>query len=720
MRVALAAVVAAVLLVAGSAVAWSLRSPVTAARITAAAGGTVTTEDGVSVRFGPGALSADTEVRIVPRPSIPAPGGLTWLAEPVDITIGAAALRTSATVTLPVRDDGAGGLSTVVSQDDAGVWSAEGGTVAGGAITTTVGHLAIFSAASAAAEGPARTPGGGDTGTPEPDCGTTRSQRWNVYVENGAARTCVAAGAADRTALLRLVSDRPYGQFAELAGHPPMVVTRPGARGVADAVWRELAEADRDLTHVPGGGTLDLALPGSRGSVEFVLRGGPDVAVAEDVLRVMSDAYVAPGVTVRAVRCAVAAPDQALRCVTDVLGGARVLPAEASDAEENQARRERAAVRQEVIAAMRRLPAVAADPLPSLRVTARRSPVIPRKALNEPGGQIPAAVIRTQKQLYAAAMRDALPEVVPPAGLVWSNTGLTGPAVTTAVAALVSTPPLRWPCDQTARDGYVYGLADPNLLTYPARLMDLGLPAEDIGIVRQTAGQGRDYRLCVALDGTWTALTYDVPVGEFPAADAARLAAARDCRPGAFLPAGADCRGVARTDLDGDGRTDSLLLYLRDDRWTARAVLAAGRVSDLALPYTREETPAVVADLDLDGRPGEEVAFQSGSVVRPATLTADGLVLVGRQFPIASSLSGTAGLGCSDADRDGRRELVSGSARFDRDPATGAIVAASTVATRWTWNGTSLIRGETVQRRLTGPQAGTAAGPPYRDITCTG
>ena len=200
MRVALAAVVAAVLLATAGAIAWSLRSPATVAEISAATGGTITTKSGVSVRFGPGALSRDTDVRIAPRPSIAAPSGLTWLSEPVDIALGDARLRTSANVTLPLRDDSAGELVTLVTRDADGVWSGVGGVVdrAARTVTATVETLSVISAGRTAVKGPDLAAGAGGHDATGPDCGTTRSDRWTVRSEGDVVRTCVAAGAADR------------------------------------------------------------------------------------------------------------------------------------------------------------------------------------------------------------------------------------------------------------------------------------------------------------------------------------------------------------------------------------------------------------------------------------------------------------------------------------------------------------------------------------------
>lgn len=748
MRVALAVVVAAVLVATAGVIAWSLRSPATVAEISAATGGTITTDDGVSVRFAPGALSRDTEVRIAPRPSITAPAGLTWLTEPVDIALGDAELRTSATVTLPLSDAATGDLVTLVARDHQGVWSSQGGVVDRGAgtITATVGSLSITSAGRASVRAPDLLAGSGARDATGPDCGTTRSQRWTARSEDDAVRTCVAAGAADRAALMRVSSNRATGQFAELGGYPPMRVAAPGATSVADTVWRLLAGSDRDHTYLPGGGTLDLALPGSYTTIDFVVRGGLDVAVAEYVVEVMSDAYVPTGVTVKAVRCAIALPllgeisrtgsprrlpelgGQVQTCVTGAFEDHRILPGGAAEADEELARQQRGAVTRAVLTAVRGLPPVleallrgdAVDHGQRL-VVADRSPVIPHKALNEPGGAIPAAVIKTQERLYAAARRDDLTGALPPAGLVFTNSSLAGGPVTDAVVALVTTPPLRWPCDETARDGYVYGLADPNLLTYPARLTDMGMAPEDIGIVRQTAGGGKNYRLCIAMDGTWTSLTHDLPPGEFPTAAAAELARSGECgtATNAFLPPDSVCRSVVRTELDGDGHADTLLLYRRADRWTARAVLAAGRVSDLALPFAGDEQPALVADLDLDGEPGEEVALGAGATFRLVSLTPAGLVLVNQEFTANASLPYTSGIGCSDLDGDGRPELVEAGAAFDRDPATGAITAARTTEIRWTWNGKRLERGEKIVRQLDGAPARAAAGPPYRDVTCS-
>ncbi len=749
MRVALAAVVAAVLLLVAGVVVWTLRSPATVARITAATGGTITTGDGVSVRFGPGALSEDTEVRIVPRPSIAAPEGLTWLAEPFDVSLGGGSLRTSATLTLPLTRASQGDLTTVVSRDENGVWSSDGGTVDrdAGTITTVVGHLSIKSAAGTSVRPPRLVSGAGPYDAPDPDCGTTRSERWSARADGGAVKTCVAAGAADRAALMRVASNRAYGQFAELGGYPPITYAQPDAAGVAETVWRKLAEADRSHTFLPGRGLLDVGLPGGFRTIDFVTRGGLDVMVAEYVVGLMSAAYVSSDVTLEAVRCVLALPvvtdlahtrspqrlpelgAKVLGCVTGAFADTPVLGEGSPAQDKKDARDDRFAVTATVTTAIRGLPAAVETLLRSeaadttgRRVIADRSPVIPRKALNEPGGEIPAAVVATEQRLYAAAARDSLADALPPSGLIWSNTGLSGPRITDAVAALVTTPPLRWPCDATARDGYVYGLADANLLTYPARLADLGLPAEDVGIVRQTAGLGKDHRLCIALDGSWTSLTHNLPAGEFPASDAAKLPASATCdttAPNAFLPPDSVCRSVARTDLDGDSRTDALLTFRRGDHWTARAVLAAGRVSDLVLPYEGDDAPVMLDGVDLDGQPGEEIALQTGGVLRLLSFTGDGLVLIAQEFAAESTLAHTAGIGCADVDRDGRPELVEGAADFGRDPATGAIVAASTTETRWTWRGKTLERGETIRRRLTGTQANAVAGPPYRDVTCT-
>ncbi|MCO8269970.1 hypothetical protein M1L60_05110 [Actinoplanes sp. TRM 88003] len=646
MRVALAAMVAAVLLAVGGVVVWSLRSPVTAVQVSALRGGTVTTDEGVAVRFAPGALSQDTEVRVVPRPSVAAPHGLSWLTEPVDIELGGARLLTSATLRLPLREAATDDLITVVSRGEDGVWSGQGGLVDPTArtITTIVGHLSIVSAGHTRVTAPDFSSGSGAEDAPDPECGTTRSDRWTARAEGEAVKTCVAAGAVDRPALLRVTGNRAYGQFAELGAYPPITVAQPGDTGLADEVWRGVAAADRDHTFLPGQGALDLTLPGNYRTIEFVTRTGPDVAVAEYVVEVMSRAFVPAEVTVQAVRCVLDRPaadpargDRVLLCVTAALAAERILPENVAGTDEKLAKQDRDGMAQAVLTAIRELPAgVAGRPDDGAgagwRVTAERSPVIPRKALNEPGGSIPASVVATQEKLYAAALRDALPGALPPPGLVWSNTTLTGRAVTEAVAALVTTPPLRWPCDETARDGYVYGLADPDLLTYPARLSDLGLPPEDVGIVRQTAAGGQNYRLCVALDGTWTALTHDQPAGGFPADEAERIGAMGPgvCRPGlggAFVPADSTCRTSVRADLDGDGRTDTVLIYERAGTWTARAVLTAGQVFDLTLPYRRDEKPVPVRALDLDGRPGAEVELRSGSTSRLLRFDAGGLAL---------------------------------------------------------------------------------------------
>ncbi|MDG6106583.1 hypothetical protein Daura_28455 [Dactylosporangium aurantiacum] len=801
-----AAVVAVLALVAGAiVVVWRvLRDDATVVRVAAATGGTVTTPDGVRLRLAPGALTVDADVRIAPAGDVAPPDGTAWVARPVEVTLSAGQLRTSATLTMPVdaaafAADGA--RTTVVTRDAEGRWEGEGGVLdpAGRTITTTLAHFSLKGVIKDAAK-IAEVPGKVALAlgqayadlryeAKQPDCGT-ESHLWAAAAEGGTnVKVCVSAGDFGRSARLTIVNNRLYPQFLRLGGYPPMLVTQPDRVSVVDNVWRMLGEVNRDYTYLPGKGRLELELPAGSDVVDIVATPGLEAVIAQFVVDVLAVAYVPVGFAVKTVQCVLAAPvteevvrTKALRRLPE-LGGAlancvgsawtsyTVLKDDATDAEERQAKRDRAAVLDAVTTALRDVPRIgetvllaAAQGPAGQHVVARRTAVLPVKALNEPGGELPAAVRTTQERLYAAARqypsdRDALLKVVPPAGLAFGNAAdpdqgqsttlglgpdpVAGPLAANQMLLLMMTPPMHWQCTETGRDGYVYGMADPDLNTYPGRLTDLGLDAERGQLTRTAARGARPYRVCIMADGTWTVFSKGVPTGQFPAADQAALAEqpARIDRcpgpaPSPFLPRDSVCVSVTRLELDGDDKPDRFIMYRRFEQWVARAVLGRGAVLDLPFTYTEGvpgSLPIIEAHLDLDGQAGDEVAVQSGFGAHSVqliliTYTEQGLTLVrdnsvsgedGEHFMVDDSRSYSMGIGCSDDDHDGRPELVQGSVYYDYDVATLKLTAVQGHRVTYTWRGKTLDRTSESDQTFTEAQKATYTGPPYRGITCS-
>lgn len=123
--------------------------------------------------------------------------------------------------------------------------------------------------------------------------------------------------------------------------------------------------------------------------------------------------------------------------------------------------------------------------------------------------------------------------------------------------------------------------------------------------------------------------------------------------PSRYLPARAGCLSVRRADVDGDGRTDLVLLYARldsrgfprsrrhgdSDRFTLEVVRARGGVATTAVPRSDLNTTFLRAR-NLDGRPGIELlvheyhvttteglgvyTFERGALRRPRGFVFDG------------------------------------------------------------------------------------------------
>lgn len=784
---AVAVVVALVVGIGFAVVRWS-RHDVTVGHVTAARGGSVRTPSGVVVGFAPGALSRDTDVRIVDLSNVAPPAGARWLSTPVDVSLDRGTLRTAATVTIPVREavTGPDALVYMVTREPDGAWVSEGGTYdpATRSVTTVVAHFSVKSVVKTAL-GPGATVLKAGMSlkkayddityeAPQPVCDPA-SQIWTARAVGDNAKVCVTAGAADRGARLRVVNNRLYPQFLRLAGYPAMTVTaRPNAN-LVDNVWRRLGEVNRDYTYLAGRGELELELPGDYAVIDMVATPGLEAVIAKIVVDVLSVAYLAVGVIVNAIQCVLAEPVVAdvvrsgewrratevvgpvFNCVSLAVAGHRVLKPDASDKEEKEAKRRRAAIVDAVTTALKDLPTVVETIFHGARqgpagqhLVAERTPVVPERAMNE-DGPMPQAVVDTQRRLAAAAATfDADPaglrRLVPPAGLRFANT-VAGPDSADALTALMMTPPLRTGCDEIGRAAYVYGLADPEVSGYPAHLADLGWNSEAGGLIRSAARAAKGYRVCIMADGTWTVFSHGMPSAAFPTAEADRLVPVRssvgDCRPPppvAFLPPDAACTTVTPMNLDGDELTDKLATYKRGDRWTARAVLGRGAVLDLALPVDDDFprlVPDVLAQLDLDGAPGDEIAVLSAygahsTVVVLLTWTDAGLTLVRRNgdtdnavfddhpdwFILDGALMGGSGVGCSDRDRDGRPELVEGWYGYDRDPATGAVVSVDTGQVWWAWRGKTLDRrGEARQTYPAGSGPALTAAP-FTGITC--
>lgn len=797
------ALVLALLAGVGVLVTWLVvRDGVTVTRITAAAGGTVRTPDGVVVRFAPHALSKDADVRIAPVRDVAPPPDTRWVTRPVDISLSAGELRTSATVTLPV-DDAAladdGRWTTVVSRAPGGAWEGEGGILdrSNRTITTVVAHFSIkgaFTSFVDIAKTPVKVAKALNDAyndvtyeAPTPDCGE-KSIIWSATAEGGNnVKVCVVAGGDDRPTRLRVVNNRVYPQFLRLRGYPPMLVTGNDRTNLVDNIWRMLGETNRDYTYLPGKGQIELDLPPGYGLIDFIATPGLEAVIAQFVVDVVAVPYMPAAFAVGVIQCVLAAPvteeivrtkdvqrlpelgGALLNCVTSAWTTYSVLKDDATDAEKKEAKGYRDQIVNAVTTAFKDVPKIAVTVVESAlqgpagqHVVATRTPILPTRALNEPGADLPAPVLDTQQRLYSAAAnygtdRDSLLKLVPAVGLGYGNAAdpdqpqsltlgqepdpVAGPVAAQHLALLMVTAPLRWRCTETGRDGYVYGMADPDLVTYPGRLADIGITGEKATFIRTAARLARPYRVCIMADGTWTSFSKDVEVGPFPDAERDALPdrppAYGDCPPppaGPFIPRDGVCVSVTHLDLDGDAKPDRFVMYRRFEQWNARAVLSTGAVMDLPFPYEESlpgSLPQIEGHLDLDGVPGEEVALQTSFGAHSVeliivTYTDRGLTLIRRngeteaadRFTIDDSHAYSRGIGCSDTDHDGRPELLETSAVFDYDPQTDAFTGATASRLTWTWRGKTLDRGTETQETFTAAQRSTAQAPPYRDLTC--
>ncbi|WP_433366916.1 hypothetical protein ACQPZX_38660 [Actinoplanes sp. CA-142083] len=781
--VLIAAVV--VVLLAGAFVVWRVVRSDDTVRVKASTGGTVRGDSGVTVRFAPGALSDDTDVRIKAVDVAP-PEGMEWGGEPVDITLDGGSLRSAATVTFPLAGDDD---PLIVSRHGDAPWVNEGGVADGKTITTVVSHFSIVGRAKARAQlaykilkvpaqlGAAVVSAYRDASyrAPDPKCAPA-SQTWRGSVRGDNVKVCVAAGTDGHRPRLKVVNNRLYGQFLQLRGYPPMQVTQPDKVKLVDNVWRMLGDANRDYTYLPGKGTIELELPAGYRLIDFLARPGLEAVIAQFVVDVLSVAMLPVGLLVSAVQCVLAAPvtEEVARTFdlkrVPELGGAlnncvsastkawSGLGEGAGDAQKDEAAKARAKEVDAITTAIKDAPTLVQTLLrspiqqvKSQHVIAERTAIVPTRALNEEGGNLPAAVVATQKRLYDAASgygsnRFGIVEALPKPGLQFGNAAdpgqkpsltlgsepdpVAGPKAANALADLTSTPPMHWRCTETGRDSYVYGLADPELNTYAGRVAALGFAPEEAGAILDSARAARPYRICIDPDGTWTAFSRATPPEAFPEALAAKLPEKKtgyqDCpviAPNPFTPVDAACQGATKMDIDGDGRTDTLLTFRRSEQWTARAVMARGPVADLTLPIDQDQfppvQPVVLTHTDFDGVAGDEAVIVAGfgahsQFLVMVTYTKDKLLLVRHNgvddqpemFTEDANNKYSIGIGCSDHDHNGVPELVEASAFFETLPANGS-------QTRWTWHGKTLNKADTTE--VTNPAWNQ---PPYRGITC--
>jgi hypothetical protein len=691
---------------------------------------------------------------------------------------------------------------TIVSRDAEGVWTAEGGTVdpVAGAVTTIVGHFSAKGALKRLndiTEVPRKV---GSTlvsafkdaayDAPAPKC-DPGSRLWTSRTNGNNVKVCVKGGTDDQpSSRLRVVNNRLYGQFLQLQAYPKLIVDQQAKADPVTNIWRALAEVNPDYTYLAGKETLDINLAGGYRSVDFVARPGLEAVIMKIIVDTAGVAMAEAKVVVGAIRCVLAKPvfnevvrerayrripelgAEVVNCVTTATGGWKVLKGDASADEEAQAKKDRSAALDAWSTAMKDLPTVLETIVQggfiqrwdTQHVIVDRSPITPDSALNESGAALPTAVAATQKKLYTAAARYrqdryALSDLQSPAGLVFGNAAdqdqkpsltpglepdpIAGPKAATAIMQLTGTPPLRWKCPETGRDSYVYGSSDPELDTYPGRVKALGFSAEETTTIRETARAARPYRLCIDVDGTWSAFSRKMPQ-QWPTVDALRIeeratSYTQCAKPliSAFVPPDAYCPTSIRTDIDGDGKKDALVVYRRGGKgWTARAVLTGGPAADLALPVEDEAYPdvnVVVLDhADMDGAPGEETAISVGVGAHSEqlvllTYTGKGLAFVRHEgggedadrFSIDSSVSYSVGIGCTDADHDGRPELVEGSVVPEYDQVTGDLLKAEGFTTSWEWRGKTLVRQSSAKRTFAPSDEEVFTQPPYQGLACS-
>jgi hypothetical protein len=792
MRVSLAVVAVLAVLVAGGVAAWRYIGRDDAVHIDAAKGGTARTDDGVSVAFGPGALTADTDVLIKPTKDVPAPAGTTWVTEPVEVTLEGGELQKGATLTMPVGvGDPADAM--IVSRDEAGVWTSEGGVAdaRAGTVTTVVGHFSLKGVAKKVkdvVEMPLKVGGAlvsafKDTTyeAAPPKCDPA-SQLWTPRTKGDNVKICVLAGTADRPSQLRIVNNRLYGQFLQLRAYPKLKIDQDDKSDLVTNIWRDLAKVNPDYTYLAGKETLDIDLSGGYRGVDFLARPSLEAVIMKVIVDTAKVAMVEAKVAVQAIQCVLATPvfDEVVReraykripelgkaagdCVSSAVTGWKIFKDDAPADEEAKARKDRSDFLDAWATAMKDLPTVVETIVQggfiqrwnTQHVIADRAVIVPQKALNEASGTLPAAVAATQKQLADAAAdyksdRYALNDALPHNGLVFGNAKdqdqkpsltlgqepdeIAGPKAAAALALLTSTPPLRWGCPETGRDAYVYGLADPELNTYPGRVTALGYGPEETTVIQESARAARPYRLCIDPDGTWSVFSRNMPQ-TWPAVDALRIEERKstytECGKvlvSAFVPPDAICPTSIRADVDGDGKKDALIVYQRPRHgWTARVVLAAGPAWDKALPVVEsypEVNAVVIGHTDMDGVPGEEAAISVGIGAHSEELvlvsyTKKGLVFVRRsggeegadRFTLDESVTYSVGISCADADHDGKPELVEGGVFFQETPYSGGT-------TSYVWRDKTLVKQSSTDRTFTDADRPTYSKPPYRQFACS-
>jgi hypothetical protein len=165
-------------------------------------------------------------------------------------------------------------------------------------------------------------------------------------------------------------------------------------------------------------------------------------------------------------------------------------------------------------------------------------------------------------------------------------------------------------------------------------------------------------------------------------ASAPPVSSACPATPGGDVPSGMASRVMG--DVDGDGRPDTLYVGVGADGLRRFGVVTAtGARSEWTIPNASPVDPSIygVADADQDGR--AEVFVNPGRVVYLLTyasctlqpyLNKDGQPYA---FSIGFGAIGT-GVGCIDADGDGRRDLVG----LDQtDAGTGKVAWTRTIVT---------------------------------------
>jgi len=786
-RTGLATVLSVVLLAAAAVVGGCTR---VGGLVSAAEGGTVRA-DGAVVRFGPRAVSRDTSVRVRSVRAEPPPG-TRWLSKPVDITLADAELTGSAHVTLELTDaPSADDLTFVVTREHDGTWTSEGGVLDAGAkhMTTTVGHFSLKGIVAKVvpykqvADVVRATKKAFDDVRFEakpPTC-EPASQLWTARASGGSAvKVCARAGDTVNPSTLRVANNRVYPQFLRLRGYDVRPTGRRASPDLVENVWRALGEANPDYTFLPGKGDLDLTLPGDYASIDFVAVPGLEPVIMKLVADVLAVVYLPVGFVVSVMQCVLGEPVvkevhgvgdldlKRLKAIGSALGGCVSATAAAytfakpsEPTAEGEDRKYRAKVVESVVKALSNLPVAGESVLLGAvqgtsrqHVVAERTPLRPDRAINE-DHQMPDAVIDTQTRLYEAASRypdsrQTLTSLVPGAGLMFGNAAdsgqpdpLAGPLAADALLALVVTPPIHTGCDEIGRSGYVYGLVDTALESYPQQIRGLGWTDEAIGLIRSAGRLAAGYRVCILADGTWASFSRDWSSATFPDKELARLtdvAPTTDCGEppvNPYVPFFSTCLTVTRLHLDHDDQLDAFQVYQRDSTWYARAILGHGRVTTPIRLDGREPLPVftVHTHVDLDGVAGEEVAVAvsyggHSTIVKIISVRADDLTLVSTPEGPAPGLGGDAfiidghsrtgsGIGCADDDHDGKPELVVGAYYTDTAGDGQTFTGVHTWRQTHTWQGKRLVpRGPAVTEDLPAGELDIIKEPPYNGITC--